>query len=285
MKMKLVVLFSVSSIALLCYASEKPTYVNERCAQGVGVYSNIGLRSYQEDRFHYELIDKGHLFYVLDGHNGYEVAQYAKEKLPIYFNDAFGSVQEKMRIAFLRLDNDEFMKRHKKCGSTASVVFVHDKVAHFAHVGDSRALLECNRKVDFATSDHKPDRADEEERIKQLGGSINYFSGAWRVGDGLAMSRAIGDWSMDKTHIIAEPEYTKIELTEKNRFLVLATDGLWDVMTNEKVVQYLSEQSKITNSVKLQAWFLGQQAVRKNSKDNITVMVVDLLRLGPGEKK
>ncbi|HLC06615.1 MAG TPA: PP2C family protein-serine/threonine phosphatase [Candidatus Babeliales bacterium] len=276
----------VGVVGLLLLLNVSLSYgCEQQLASAIGVYSDRGRRPTQEDTWHHEVINGGNFFAVCDGHSGPEIAECAKQKLAVFFKDAFGSVEERMKKAFLRLDNDDCVKLHKKCGSTASVVFINKNTAHFAHVGDSRVVLEKSGTVAFATRDHKPNRPDELDRIVNLGGNISDLNGTWRVEYYLAMSRAIGDWFIKK-YIIADPEYTEKELTSENRYLILATDGLWDVMSNEEAVQGLKDRAQKCPSAKDLAKHLGSVAAEMSdeniTKDNITVIVVDLLLLASG---
>jgi protein phosphatase 1L len=83
------------------------------------------------------------------------------------------------------------------------------------------------------------------------------------------MSRAIGDRS-ERPIVIAEPDICCFELTAECEFVVLATDGLWDVMDNEEVVQYIH---KYGQRDEVASW-LVEEALRRGSLDNITVVIV-----------
>ncbi len=248
-----------------------------------GVARDQNKRDYQEDRDVQVSIRTRHskkigsFFAVYDGHGGPQIAQFLKENLHEYFRNAPGSVQEKMNVAFKRADNADFVKENKKVGSTASVVFVeHDKI-HFINTGDSRAVLEKNGVVCFATQDHKPNSEDERKRITAANGHVFFYAKAWRVNGALAVSRAIGDWYIDKTLIIPDPEYTEIHLTKENRFLIVASDGLWDKVTNEDAVTKLREYYANNKNLNNAAMYLAGLAIAGGSSDNITIMVVDLL--------
>ena len=170
------------------------------------------------------------------------------------------------------IDNDEFIKeKHKECGSTAAIVFIKDKIAHCVHVGNSRILLEKNGTIDFVTQDHVPNRVDESLRIIKNGGVI-YEK---RVNGFLSITRAFGDYALSKKLIIAEPDYEEILLNE-HKFLVLATDGLWNRVAKEEIVGIL-DAKKSVQDINLLAKMLGMFAIKRNSSDNITVMVIDLL--------
>jgi hypothetical protein len=81
-------------------------------------------------------------------------------------------------------------------------------------------------------------REDEEVRIKELGGRV-IFWGRWRVEGVLAVSRAIGDVNL-KPYVTCDPEITTHALTPDDQYLILASDGLWDVMSNEEVGTFIT---------------------------------------------
>lgn len=113
----------------------------------------------------------------------------------------------------------------------------------------------------------------ERKRIQQAGGFVS-FNGVWRVAGVLATSRALGDLPLkEKRFVTAEPDILTFDLTElQPKFMILATDGLWDCFSNEEAVEYikerLSEPHFGAKSLVLQAYYRG-------SLDNITVMVVN----------
>lgn len=76
-------------------------------------------------------------------------------------------------------------------------------------------------------------REDEEVRIKELGGRV-IFWGRWRVEGVLAVSRAIGDINL-KPYVTCDPEIIHHSITPDDQYVILASDGLWDVMSNEEV--------------------------------------------------
>ena len=122
-------------------------------------------------------------------------------------------------------------------------------------------------------------------RIQQAGGFVS-FNGVWRVAGVLATSRALGDLPLkEKNFLIADPDILTFDLQElEPRFMILATDGLWDYFSNEEAVEFvldrLSEPHFGAKSLVLQAYYRG-------SLDNITVMVVDLqsMRASQYEKR
>ncbi|KAJ6691826.1 PROTEIN PHOSPHATASE 2C 37 [Salix purpurea] len=116
-------------------------------------------------------------------------------------------------------------------GSIAVVAVVTPDKIIVANCGDSRAILCRNGKPLPLSSDHKPDRPDELKRIQNAGGRVIYWDGP-RILGVLAMSRAIGDNYL-KPYVSCEPEVTTMDRTVEDDCLILASDGLWDVVSNE----------------------------------------------------
>lgn len=139
-------------------------------------------------------------------------------------------------------------------GSTAVTALKRGNDLYVANVGDSRCVLaresDSGRLEAFAMSDdHKPDRKDERERIVKNRGAvepIRAFNGRYvgparvwtkkQVAGGLAVSRSFGDLAMAQAGVVPEPEIKKETLTTKDKFLVLASDGVWEHMSNQQVV-------------------------------------------------
>lgn len=239
---------------------------------GVAMHQNG--RPYQEDRFAYANSNGGKFFGVYDGHGGDKTSSFLKNNLHTYFQECLGKTrQQRFEYAFAKAE-ESALKNFDE-GSTAVVAYIDgDNVLHCAWAGDSRAVLECNGKISFFTDDHKPDRADEKERIESAGGRI-YWYGVWRV-NGLAVSRSIGDRKVKSKggQVIATPEYVQMQLSSENHFLIIASDGLWDVVSNEEAVAMVKEGLGDKKSVEDVAQMLQSEAIGSGSHDNITVCVV-----------
>lgn len=106
-----------------------------------------------------------------------------------------------------------------------------------AHVGDSRAVMITTTESFDLTADHKPSNPSEKERVELLGGRIIQY-GVLRVQGVLAVTRALGDFSL-RPYVSNVPTVNYYELTGKECFLVLASDGLWDVMDHAEVAMLL----------------------------------------------
>ena len=177
-------------------------------------------------------------------------------------------------------------------GCTACVALVLGDVAYVANAGDCRAVM-C---VDYAadahvalTTDHAADtNEDERRRVEAAGGTLRRVAGGrgggdtWRVGHaGLAVTRAMGDADCKGDGVTALPEVTKVHLTPAHEYLVVACDGLWDVVSNEECVKMIKDTVKEPNMC---AKRLGSEALTRMSGDNITVIVAFLKDLATSEK-
>ncbi|KAH9305486.1 hypothetical protein KI387_009890 [Taxus chinensis] len=139
-------------------------------------------------------------------------------------------------------------------GTTAVTVVKQDQDLVIANVGDSRAILgtlsDDNRLMAVQlTVDLKPNLPKEAERIRHCRGRVFSLEDepevyrVWLPNDdspGLAMARAFGDFCLKDFGVIAVPEIRYRQLTSRDQFIVLATDGVWDVLTNQEVVRIVS---------------------------------------------
>uniref|UniRef100_A0A1D1Y2H2 protein-serine/threonine phosphatase n=1 Tax=Anthurium amnicola TaxID=1678845 RepID=A0A1D1Y2H2_9ARAE len=212
-------------------------------------------------------------FGVFDGHGGSRAAEYLKNNLfsnlskhPDFIRDTKSAIVE----AFKQTDADfldEEKGQQKDAGSTASTaVLIGDKLL-VANVGDSRVVA-CRAGSAIPLSiDHKPDRSDERQRIENAGGFV-IWAGTWRVGGVLAVSRAFGD-KLLKQYVVAEPEIEE-EQIEGVEFLIIASDGLWNVVSNKDAVDIVHPISDAEASARK----LIEAASARGSTDNITCIVV-----------
>lgn len=141
----------------------------------------------------------------------------------------------------------------------------HRRMLYTANVGDLRLVL-CRSGYAIRLSyDHKGSDANESNRIIQAGGLIMKN----RVNGVLAVTRSLGDLYL-KNLIIGRPYTTAIEINEHDEFLILACDGLWDVISDQEAVDLIRDEP----SPKKQAKILVDYAMKNLSTDNITVMVI-----------
>jgi len=157
-------------------------------------------------------------------------------------------------------------------GSTAIVCLIHNRTLYVANVGDSRAVLVMNDgKAIEMSRDHKPSTESEKSRIEKLGGRIIYY-GTWRVEGILAVTRSIGDRRL-KRYVCSQPELDVRPIGEHDDFLILASDGVWDVISSDKCAEIVHSHSDSISSACMK---ITDQAYKLHSQDNITSMVIDL---------
>mmetsp|Transcript_37084 Transcript_37084/g.109357 ORF Transcript_37084/g.109357 Transcript_37084/m.109357 type:complete len:589 (-) Transcript_37084:244-2010(-) len=193
------------------------------------------------------------------------------------------ALEDALREAFIKTD-EEFESNEAACitGSTAVVALIGRNRCFVANCGDSRAVLcRAGRAVQL-TDDHKPERQDEAERVERAGGHVLYWNGH-RVMGVLAMSRAIGDHGL-RPYIIPDPEVSVVARSHDDEFLILASDGLWDVMSNQETVDLAvrclaraaEKGAGRKAAVRIAASVLTKAAIDRGSKDNVTVVIIDM---------
>ncbi|XP_014505138.1 probable protein phosphatase 2C 59 [Vigna radiata var. radiata] len=246
-----------------------------------GYASSPGKRSSMED-FYETKIDgvDGEivgLFGVFDGHGGARAAEYVKQNLfsnlirhPKFISDTKSAIADAYNHTdseFLKSENNQ----NRDAGSTASTaILVGDRLL-VANVGDSRAVICRGGNAIAVSRDHKPDQTDERRRIEDAGGFV-MWAGTWRVGGVLAVSRAFGDRLL-KQYVVADPEIQEEKVDSSLEFLILASDGLWDVVSNEEAVSMIKPIPDAEEAAKR----LMQEAYQRGSSDNITCVVVRFL--------
>lgn len=272
-----------------------------------------------------------HLFGVFDGHGGAHVAALCRERMHVLIEEELARVDSTrvssesggggaeweemwrgvMKRSYERMDEvamgtcacgSEWFKcgchpmQMALGGSTAVVAVLSPEHIIVANCGDSRAVLSRGGRAIPLSVDHKPDRSDELARIEAAGGRVIFLNGA-RVEGILAMSRAIGDKYL-KPVVIAEPEITFTKREPEDECLILASDGLWDVLSSDLACQVARECLREKNPPAkarpqieeegagalypsrsmLAAALLTRLALGRRSADNISVIVVDLKR-------
>lgn len=232
-----------------------------------GVSSMQGWRCEMEDA-HFAKTNLGpnleewNYFAVFDGHAGVKVSEHCAKNLLDYIiqTDEFKGedIIKGIHTGFLKLDNKmrdlpELASGADKSGTTAVCAFISKTLIFIANCGDSRAVLCRNGAPVFSTQDHKPGLPDEKLRIQNAGGSVMIQ----RVNGSLAVSRALGDYEYKNVKelgqceqlVSPEPEITWFERESEDEFLILACDGIWDVMNNEEVCSFVQSRLKVTNNL------------------------------------
>ncbi|KAL6656617.1 hypothetical protein ACP70R_004397 [Stipagrostis hirtigluma subsp. patula] len=235
------------------------------------------------------------LFAVFDGHSGADVATYLREHL---FDNILGEpdfwtdTMEAIRRAYHRTDRKVLKKkkahgagddggegggrRRRRGGSTAvTVILINGETLVVANVGDSRAVLcDAGGRARQLSVDHEPLR--ERAAIESRGGFVTEIHGdVPRVDAQLAMSRAFGDRSL-KEHISSDPDVAIEDVGDGAELVVLASDGVWKVMSNQEAV----DEARGDRDARKAAAKVVDEAVRRGSKDDISCVVVRLHQEG-----
>ena len=167
-------------------------------------------------------------------------------KVENYFRDLFRSIQKKMNN-----QNDYALS-----GTCAVCVLVVENKLFCINVGDSRCVLgqrkggetkkEGERIAIEMSIDQKPTRDDEQKRIVERGGEVSEkIMGVPRVfrknddEPGLAVARSIGDNVAHDVGVSCDPEVFEKELDGDDSFVVIGSDGIWDVLSSCEVVGYV----------------------------------------------
>ncbi len=205
-------------------------------------------------------------FGLFDGHGGAKAAKYAANNAPKFFSFYFeqfltksNDAKESIKKSFdtLYVDLDERIQGRFNDGTTALSALLYENEVFIAWSGDSRALImDSEGAIKGVTQDHKPDDTQEKERIKKAGETLEYEKGRlgnkWitvaRVG-GLAVSRTLGDKNsksaVKKNAIIPNPEVKRAPV-QTNDVIILACDGVWDVVSNKEAAQFVAEHLKLS---------------------------------------
>lgn len=139
-------------------------------------------------------------------------------------------------------------------GSTALTIIKQGEYLITANIGDSRAVLATTSEDGILTpyqltTDFKPNLPEEAERITQCRGQVFSLEDepevyrVWKPNGktpGLAISRAFGDHCMKDFGLISVPDVTHTKITNRDHFVILATDGVWDVISNQEAVNIVS---------------------------------------------
>ncbi|CAI5703544.1 unnamed protein product [Peronospora effusa] len=267
-----------------------------------------GWRKEMEDSYVADLQPAGlppscSLFAVFDGHGGRMAADLASEKVAeqmanVMKTDVFPAGQAEdadpnkigkaMRDAFMNLDqriSDVFERNPNPSGCTALAALITPTHIIVANTGDSRCVMAKAGHTVAMSFDHKPTNVGERKRIENAGGHVTNS----RVNGDLSVSRALGDFRYkscatlpaDQQQVSAEPDIEVHKIDKTEEFLVLACDGIWDVMSNDEICAYIRQlMNKGETDLKLIAEEILDNCLRAGSRDNMSVVIVKF----PGAK-
>ena len=285
--------------------------------KGYAFNSSIGkIRDYNEDAITVTKVDLNnnnnfYFFGVYDGHGGKGCSTYLRENLHNNIKEfsisgikqAIQITEEKFKVEQALKENGELNDSSGSCGIMA---MIQGNKCIIANVGDSRLVLFKNGKLFFATEDHKPNTETEKRRIKLAGGEIyqtmtlfplrqngKEIEPPWRVLPGrLSVSRTFGDIEAKETKfggipgvVLALPDINEIELDDDFNFMVIGCDGIFDVLSNDEILECIKIVLKEKNVQEIKeddvhqlcgdfAAMIVKGAIAKDSSDNVSCIVV-----------
>jgi len=265
---------------------------------------NRKTREYMEDYINIENnynLEKHHQIYVLcDGHSGNKAAEIVVKELPALFfksliiekdKDSKSEIKKEVNIcenaiynSFIKMDEKlQFDLVDDSSGCCTNLIYLckenKKRVAYSGNIGDSRSILIREIGALRLSYDHKACDKTEQKRVKEEGGVILRK----RLYGTLAVTRTHGDFEMKETVtcLSNKPHITRTEIDDTDKFIVIASDGIWDVIKDQDVFDIVKSPDFntleiITNKRKDLAKLLVKKAVELGSKDNISCIAIKL---------
>lgn len=261
------------------------------------IVSSQGPRKFMEDSWVISVSNSIIIYGIFDGHSG----DYISKRLPKLFKTVLLKQIDEIRhdkkkiisvinnffididkIFYNKWQNDKF----NQDGSTACIIICIDNDIYFINLGDSRSLFFNKNKIIFSSHDHKPNKTIEKTRIINAKHTVINRSGIYRINGSLAVSRSFGDFIYklsDKNNydgitsaVSVIPNITVINVEDrtKPRYIVLASDGLWDVFTNKEIQKFITGSLAKGITTKKILSDLIKLAYLRNSHDNISIILI-----------
>ena len=232
------------------------------------------------------------LFAIFDGHSGHEVASFlstnfskflykeiSKIKFSQNYKENSKNLTSAIKNSFESIDkNIENNKNIKDdVGATGTIIFfcrdinvpsITKRILICANVGDSKAYLIKKNEIIQMTKDHTCKDKTEVERIRKQGGVV--FQG--RVFGTLILTRSFGDKEMKKYGVMATPDCFSKQISEDDLYAVIASDGVWDVISQEDLL----EMSKTKMSSDEFSKKIIKVAKERETRDNVSCIVIKL---------
>ena len=267
--------FIIKKNSSICQGGENFPYEEKKINQ-----DNLFKTKFEEINISFYGICDGH------GENGHLVSEFIKINLPLIMYKEIKSLfylinndecqsQDKIKAYFSEICKQSFDITNKKLisnkdidsslsGSTCVSLLFYEDLIISANLGDSRAIigkLKNNKwSYELLSRDHKPTEIDEVLRIKYKNGEIHPFVNeegefngperVWISGQGvpgLAMTRSFGDIVGSTVGIISEPEIKCFHYEKSDKFIVIGSDGLWEYISCQEVVNIVGEFYKTNN--------------------------------------
>ena len=209
------------------------------------------------------------LFGIFDGHGGSDVVKFVKDRLPQLIKNYLIDlcpVETAFKNAFEKVDQELRFFDSEYIGTTATIVLIKDNKIYCANVGDSKAYIIYDNSYTQISSDHKCTIEDEKIRVESMGGEIKKN----RVMGQLILTRTLGDLYVKQYGVINTPDISVNEIRGNMKYIILASDGIWDVVDLDTLVG----MGKAGKNVGEFCEDIVKLAINKNTKDNVSCIVI-----------
>lgn len=282
------------------YLSEPKTEKDTETGTGHGLRHGLsgmqGWRAEMEDAHIAENnmpIDGMSFYGVFDGHGGSMMSNDVVLKDSGLLSDFLASAAikgkqedpkvlgEALRKSFIDFDERKkpgFLDREERSGCTATTVLITKSHIICANSGDSRTVMCKDGAAVPLSFDHKPSNEGEKLRIEGAGGSVMMN----RVNGDLAVSRALGDFVYkgnndlppEKQMVSPEPEIIIKDRSPQDQFVILACDGVWDVMSNQDACDFVLNNRLKYPDLGYLCEAVLDRCLELNSRDNMTICII-----------
>ena len=230
-------------------------------------------------------------FSIFDGHNGTQVALYLKEnfskvllnelKVILFANNYKSNIENvisAVKNSFEKIDKNIINNKNIKddIGSTGTIILLYRDpydnskiILISANIGDSKGYLINKQSIKKITKEHKCKDTNEVERIKKKGGLV--FQG--RVFGTLMLTRSFGDKEMKQYGVISSPYCFSTLIHENDLYIIIGSDGVWDVFSNDNEIYELSKEKM---SSKEFAEKIVKMSIDRGTTDNVSCLVIKL---------
>ncbi len=219
---------------------------------------------------------------VYDGHLGNGIATILQDNLIENIDEGLeeydqDDMEKFFGTAFMATERQINRSTYPEVGSCCSIAMIREeddkKVVYSANVGDSKIVMVQGETATQLSYDHKADDTEEADRIEDFGGELFSMGGPERVGGVLAVTRAFGDFNLKLQGVFCIPTVKRVEIDEnsdEDTFIIVASDGLWDVIGLDRCAEIVNEADDTQDAVDN----LVKEAIDEGTRDNTSCWVI-----------
>jgi protein phosphatase 1L len=235
------------------------------------------FRDYMEDRHSVDLTFGGTdavFGGVYDGHGGYHVAEYVRTKLPWVFLSKLikNNPLSAFRKTYWALTR-ELINFSDDGGACAANFYIKDGMIYHANVGDARIIVVGNGDYVQLTTDHRVNNQRERRRVTKSGSTIEYQYLKFRDRH-IMLTRALGDRHYRPGGLISNPTVGRYAIKPTDRYLIAATDGLFDKIRNDEIQKIAKDTTTAAELTRR----LGDLVNSLRGSDNLTIVVIEFIQ-------